>query len=83
MATTCSYNDGMKNSATITASAHISDITNIKVQFDKLTHTGGTVFRIVCGYTPIVTLFFENDEDAKTFATETWLRWTDYDLGVI
>lgn len=73
----------MKNSAIITASAHITDITDIKVQFDKLTHTGGTVFRIVCGYTPIVTLFFENDDDAKTFATETWLNWADYDMGAI
>ena len=70
------------NQTSTNTSVWISDMGKIKIEFHSLS-SGSTVMNIVNGVSPIVTLFFASAEDAKTFATETWLAWTDYDFGVI
>ena len=58
------------------------DMSKVKIEFHSLS-SGATVMNVKNNFSTIVTFFFASNEDAKTFATETWLAWTDYDFGVI
>lgn len=76
------YTDGMSNSANTYSTVHVHDMKNFKVKFTPV-NSGGVYVAIYFGYTANLTIFFNTEQDAKEFASQMWLSWTDHDFRFV
>lgn len=72
----------MTNTATI-QSIHVRDMKDFGVEFTQLRPTEEiTVFRMGFGNNTF-SIFFQTEEEARTFATEIWLAWADHMMKLV